>query len=794
MKIHIEEIVDVIGENLSRYTILEKLGQGGMGCVYKARDKQLGRYVALKVLSGELVDNSEWKRRLLREAQAASALNHPNIVTIYEISSANDTQFIAMEFVPGVTLDQQIASPSLDCSEALNYAIQMADALSAAHAAGIIHRDLKPSNIMLTAAGQVKLLDFGLAKVGVGQTGEDFADTRTLEMEQAVLTHSGILLGTVGYMSPEQAEGKALDGRSDMFSFGTVLYEMVSGRRAFEGSSVISTLSSILRDEPVPLHRIAGVPHNLEKIIMRCLRKEPGRRFLNMGEVKRALEEVRSGRFLISNYATHGDLKQGSSAPSIAVLPFRNFSSDKENEYFGDGLAEEIINVLSRIEGLRVVARTSAFAFRGKEEDIRVIGEELNVETILEGSVRRSGNRVRVTAQLINIGDGFHIWSDQYEREMSDVFAIQDDISQAIAEQMRVHLVNPRSHKPAKRNVDNVEVYDLYLRGQYYAHRYTPEALKLAKELFERALALDPGYVRAYVGLSYFYGVSGWFGVSPPREVLPIAKRLAQRALDLDATLAQAHMLMAMGLALYDLNWDEAESEFRRAMEIDPVCTDVADNYCVHFLIPTGRLEEALATVEQALERDPLSAQLHMHRAGTLLMQRRNDEAIEGYRKALDIEPTHFMAHGGIGLAYLKKGMIGEYVAACEKMREFGAGISGTTGALGHAYAIAGRRREAQNLLEELLQSAAQRYVSPASIAFIYMGMGETDAAFEWLEKAVDERDGPIFGLKVNPLYDVLRSDPRYQVLLRKLRLADLKQSESVSAPIATDESRTRIQ
>ena len=266
-----------------------------MGCVYKARDKQLGRYVALKVLSRELVDNSEWKRRLLREAQAASALNHPNIVTIYEISSANDTQFIAMEFVPGVTLDQQIASPPLDCSEALNYAIQIADALSAAHAAGIIHRDLKPSNIMITAAGQVKLLDFGLAKVGVGPTGKDFADTRTLEMEQAVLTHSGILLGTVDYMSPEQAEGKALDGRSDMFSFGTVLYEMVSGRRAFEGSSVISTLSSILRDEPVPLHRIAGLPHDLEKIIMRCLRKEPGRHLLNMGEVKRALEEVRSG-------------------------------------------------------------------------------------------------------------------------------------------------------------------------------------------------------------------------------------------------------------------------------------------------------------------------------------------------------------------------------------------------------------------------------------------------------------------------------------------------------------------
>jgi serine/threonine-protein kinase len=636
---------------------------------------------------------------------------------------------------------------------------------------------------MITTAGQVKLLDFGLAKVGIDQAGEGDADTRTLKLDHAALTQAGVLLGTVGYMSPEQAEGKALDGRSDMFSFGTVLYEMVSGRRAFEGSSVISTLSSILRDEPAPLHRIAGVSHDLEKIIMRCLRKEPGRRFSNMGEVKRALEEVRSGRVLTSAYASHSRPYRRDNTPSIAVLPFRNFSPDQENEYFGDGLAEEIINVLSKIEGLRVVARTSAFAFRGKEQDIRVIGEKLNVETILEGSVRRSGNRVRVTAQLVNIGDGFHVWSDHYDREMSDVFAIQDDISQAIAEQMRVHLVNPRS-RPVKRNVENIEAYDLYLRGQYYAHRYTPEALMLSKELFERALARDPNYARAYVGLSYFYGACGWFGVRAPREVLPIAKRFAQRALDLDVTLAEAHMLMAMCLALYDLNWNQAEPEFRKAMEIGPVSTDLAGNYSVHFLIPTGRLEEALATLEQALERDPLSAQLHMNRAATLLMQRRYDGAIACYRKALEIEPHHFMAYGGIGIAYFKKGMIGEYVAACEKMREFGAGIAGTIGALGRAYAIAGRRVEAQKLLDELLQSAAQRYVSPASIASIYLGLGEADAGFEWLEKAVDARDGLIFGLRVNPLYDDLRSDPRYDVLLRKLGLTDTKEAESASAPV----------
>jgi serine/threonine-protein kinase len=774
MKLHTEDNVEVIGQNLSRYTILEKLGEGGMGCVYKARDTQLGRYVALKVLSGELV-NSEWKLRLLREAQAASALNHPNIVTIYEVSSANDVHFIAMEFVRGITLDQQIASPPLNVAEALNYAIQMADALSAAHTAGIIHRDLKPSNIMITAAGQVKLLDFGLAKVGVDQAVEDVADTRTLELDRAVLTQAGVLLGTAGYMSPEQAEGKVLDRRSDMFSFGAVLYEMVSGRRAFQGSSIISTLSSILRDEPAPLYRIAGVPRDLEKIIMRCLRKEPGRRFSNMGEVKRALEEVRSGHVLASAYAPHSGLYRDDNTPSIAVLPFRNFSPDKENEYFGDGLAEEIINVLSKIEGLRVVARTSAFVFRGKEQDIRVIGEKLNVETILEGSVRRSGNRVRVTAQLVNIGDGFHVWSDHYDREMSDVFAIQDDISQAIAQQMRVHLVTPRNRPLVKRNVENIEAYDLYLRGQYYAHRYTPEALMLSKELFERALALDPNYVRAYVGLSYFYGACGWFGVRAPREVLPIAKRLAQRALDLDVSAAEAHMLMAMCLALYDLNWDQAEPEFRKAMEIGPVSTDLAGNYSVHFLIPTGRLEEALATLEQALERDPLSAQLHMNRAATLLMQRSYDGAIECYRKALEMEPNHFMAHGGIGIAYFKKGMIGEYVAACEKMREFGAGIAGTIGSLGRAYAIAGRRLQAQKLLDELLQSAAQRYVSPASIASIYLGLGDADTGFEWLEKAVEARDGPIFGLRVNPLYDDLRSDPRYDVLLRKLGLTDPK-------------------
>ena len=471
------------GDRIDRYEILGLLGSGGMGEVYKAYDNRLQRVIALKILAAEKVADDDRKRRFLVEAQAASRLNHPNIVAIYDILEENGACFIAMEYVAGCALDQAGAGSGLPLKHAMKYAAEIADAMIAAHSAGIIHRDLKPANIMITEHGRVKLLDFGLAKlVKPADLGSD-AET------QALRTVPGVIMGTAAYMSPEQAEGRELDARSDIFSFGLVVYEMLCGQRAFQCDSWISTLAAILHEEPRPLREIkTEIPVSVEQLVVRCLRKDPAQRFQAMSEVKHALKEIASSA-LVSPVVTKNE------AASIAVLPFTNLSADKENEYFSDGLAEEIINVLAKVPELRVIARTSAFTFRGREQDLPTIAARLRVGTVLEGSVRRAGNRIRVTAQLINVADESHLWSERYDREMTDIFAIQDDISQAIANSLKIKLTAPWHH------AGNVEAWQNHLKGLYWYQRYNEESLAKAKESFQQTLAHDPSYAPAYAGI-----------------------------------------------------------------------------------------------------------------------------------------------------------------------------------------------------------------------------------------------------------------------------------------------------
>jgi serine/threonine protein kinase/tetratricopeptide (TPR) repeat protein len=738
------------GVRIGPYEIIAVLGAGGMGEVYKARDTRLNRIIALKTLPAEKVADDDRKRRFLLEAQAASRLNHPNIVTIHDISEENGVCFIAMEYVAGATLEHVNTSVNngsgLPLKDAMTYAAEIADALAAAHSARIIHRDLKPANIIITENGRVKLLDFGLAKLIEPPAPE--ARTATLR------TAPGAIMGTAAYMSPEQAEGRKLDARSDIFSFGLVLFEMLCGQRAFQGDSWVSTLAAILHDEPRSLRDIkASIPALVEQHLARCLRKDPSQRFQTMLEVKQALAEV----------AVPGLTKE--ETPSIAVLPFVNLSADKENEYFSDGLAEEIINALTKVPELRVIARTSAFAFRGKEQDLRTIGQRLSVGTVLEGSVRRAGNRVRVTAQLIKVADESHLWSERYDRDLTDIFAIQDEISLAIATALRVKLATPR------RRAANIDAFQSYLKGLYWYQRYTPESLAKAKESFEQALGHDPGYAPAYGGLAVFYYGIGALGIKRMLEMAPLAKSAAEKALAIDQTLSEAHSVLGLVTGAVEYDWESAERHFQAAMTVNPVEPLVRVRYALYFLTPLGRFKEAVAQYQRALETDPLSMMVHFGLAFALYCERRYDDAIEHAARAVDLFPDYWLVHFAMGLALSQKGSLPQSIASLEATVQRSPSFTLATGFLAASYARAGNTRHAERLMEEVKERSSRHYVSPACFAVYHAALGQPDRMFEFLQAALAEGDPYLTRMDAEPYFEPFRSDPRYRHLLHRMNL-----------------------
>jgi len=734
------------GACIGPYEILAWLGSGGMGEVYKARDTRLNRVIALKTLPAEKVADADRKRRFLLEAQAASSLNHPNIVTIYEISEESGACFIAMEYVGGSTLEQLNSSGGLALKEAMSYAAQIADALAAAHSAGIIHRDLKPANIIITEDGRVKLLDFGLAKLI--ETATPTGATATLR------SAPGTIVGTAAYMSPEQAQGRTVDARSDIFSFGLVWYEMLSGQRAFAGDSWIATLAAILHDEPRSLRAInMAIPAWVEQHVARCLRKDPSERFQTMLQVKQALAEP----------ALIALIKD--QVPSIAVLPFINLSADKENEYFSDGLAEEIINALAKLPELRVIARTSAFAFRGKEQDLRTIGQRLRVGTILAGSVRRAGNRVRVTAQLIQVADESHLWSESYDREMTDIFAIQDDISQAIATALKVQLA------PAPRRTTNIEAFQNYLKGLYWFQRYTPESLAKAQESFERALGHDPGYAPAYAGLAAFYCGLGAIGIKRMTDMAPLAKSAAEKALAIDQTLSEAHSVLGWVAGAVEYDWKSAERHFQAAMAVEPVPPLVRVRYALYFLTPLRRFEQALAQYQRAIETDPLSQMVHFGLSFARYCERRYDEAIEYAGKAVDLFPDHWLSHFAMGLASAQKGSLQQSIASFETTLRLFSSFTPAAGFLAASYARSGSSEQAAKLIDEVKEKGTRQHVSPACFGIYYAAVDQADRMFEFLEAAFSERDPYLTRMDAEPYFEPFRSDPRYRSLLGRMNL-----------------------
>lgn len=742
----------MIGRTISHYKIAEKVGEGGMGEVYLAEDTKLNRKVALKFLPSQYASDKGLKERFKREAQAAAALNHPNIITVYEVSEYENRPFIAMEYVEGESLKDVIVRKKLSIGGVLDIALQISQGLAVAHQAGIIHRDIKPQNILMGKDGRVRICDFGLAKA----------------KRDVTLTQAGSTLGTIAYMSPEQAQGKEADHRSDIFSFGVVLYEMITGQLPFKGEHDAAVINSIVNETPEPLARYkSDVQHGLQRIVEKAMEKDRELRYQHAddlgADMRKLKTELETGVTKTRESATKP-------TPSIAVLPFTNLSADKEQEYFCDGMAEEIINALTHVESLRVVARTSAFSFRGKEVDIREIGRKLNVGTLLEGSVQKAGNRLRISAQLINVADGYHLWSEKYDRNMEDVFAIQDEISLAIVDKLKVKLLGAEKAKLIKRYTGDPEAYNFYLKGRYFYNKRTEEDMKRSIEYFERALEKDPKFALPYAGLAETYATFGFYHWWPYEEARSKAKEFALKGLEVDDSVGETHGAYANYILWYEWQWAEAEKEYKKAIQLSPSDVEARHMYA-HLLESSGRFDEAIAEMGKALELEPLSTNLNHCMAQIHFFAGNYDEAIDLLQKTIEMDPGFPLQYFWLGRVYLQKGELQKALEMFERGADFPTIGTMVLGGLGLAYAVAGRRDEAQGMLEQINNLSKERYVEPYYIAYIYMGLGNTEKVFDLFEQGFEEGDMHLFYLPIDPIFDELHEDPRFKALMKKMGL-----------------------
>jgi serine/threonine protein kinase/Flp pilus assembly protein TadD len=773
----------MIGKTISHYKILKKLGEGGMGVVYKAQDTKLKRPVALKFLHASSIKDKSKKSRLLQEAQAAAAVNHPNVCTIYEIDEADGHVFIAMEYVEGKTLKDLIplipplkkgddkSSPFdkgrvreglslnsgiydhvlLPMDTIIDYAIEIAKGLQAIQEKGMVHRDIKSENILITDKDQVKIMDFGLVK--------------PVHVKDK-LTNQDSSGGTIAYMSPEQIRGEAIDHRSDIWSFGVVLYEMLTGQLPFIGENAYAVVDSILNEKSESMIQLRmDIPNDLKNIIDKALTKDPDDRHRNVQEILIDLKQCQKS---IESKPIKEKPAPEKIKPSIAVLPFTNMSTDPEQEYFCDGITEEIINALTHIGSLYVVARTSAFFFKGKNIKLRDIGKELNVETILEGSCRKSGNRLRITAQLINVENDYHIWSEKYDREMEDVFEIQDEISLAIAEALKIRLLKKEKAAVVKRHTEDHQAYELYLKGNYFWNQRSEEGYHKAIGFFQKAIEKDPKYARAYAGIgkSYF-ALSLYF--MDPNVAIPKAQKAARKALEIDNTIGEVYGLLGI-THIYHYHWEEAEKYCQRAVTLGP-----QDTYSYHvygdILNIMQKHDEAIRVLEQALELDPLSLNMNSVFGYTLLYAHRYDDAIKQFLKVLEMDPDFQHTLMYLGITYIAKNMIEDAINTLRKFYSLSVGSPIATALLGFGYARAGRKKQALQMLEQLDKLAKEKHVLSLHRALIYMGLGDYDQTFEYLEKTYAKHE-PLFPvLNIGPLFNPIRLDPRYKTLMKKMHL-----------------------
>jgi len=851
-----EKQPSLINQEISHYRVKKLLGKGGMGEVYLAEDTELGRRVALKVLPAELTKNKAGLQRFEREAQAASSLNHPNILTVYEISAEDGLHFIATEFIDGESLRQHIERTRLELREVLDIGIQVASALAAAHKAGVVHRDIKPENIMLRADGYVKVLDFGLAKLtglriadcGLrNEEAETWMQSPQSNPQSAIrnpqLTTPGMVMGTAPYMSPEQARGRKVDARADVWSLGVVLYEMLTRCTPFAGETTSDVIAAILKTEAeTPTNFNAEIPAELERIVLKTLRKDCDQRYqhikdllIDLQDLKHELDfaaklersvppDTRSQRELRPTVATNAvptggasDIHTTSSAEyfvneikqhklgatvalvaligviifgflaytryasgsdttsidSLAILPFTNVTADPNTEYLSDGISESLINNLSQLSGLKVIARSSAFKYKGKNADPQAVARALSVDAILTGRVLQRGESLQISVELMDARDNTQVWGAQYNRKAADVLTLQAEISQEIAEKLRrrLQLTATEQQQLAKRHTDNTEAYQLYIKGRYYWNKRTSEALKQSVVYFNQAIEKDPNYALAYVGLADAYNVLPFFSAGSSQEYFPKAKAAAQRALEMDESLAEAHTALASVLVNYDWNLPESSKEFRRAIELKPNYATAHHWYAIFNLQIMGRFDEAISEMKRAQELDPLSSIINANLGKTYFNARRYDQAIEQWRKTIDMDPGFFVTHHYLGSAYAMKGSHQEALAEYQKARQLNNDDPHVLALIGRLLAVSGQKAEALKTLGQLKEISQRRYVPAYSIALVYAGLNEKEQALNWLDKGYQARAVDMTYLNYDPLLDNLRSDPRFVDLLRRVGL-----------------------
>jgi serine/threonine-protein kinase len=834
---------------LAHYTIIAKIGAGGMGEVYLAQDTKLDRKVAIKFLHDELSKDADKLNRFIQEAKAASALNHPNILTVYEIGEVDGKNYIATELIDGHTLREHLSKKeTLSLNQILKIGVQVAEALSAAHAAGIIHRDIKPENIMIRRDGYAKVLDFGLAKLSepLATVGGSMSD----EEAQTRLKHNtqpGTIMGTASYMSPEQARGKETDARTDIWSLGVVLYEMLAGQVPFTGETVNHIIVSILEKEPLLL---TDVPGELQRIIRKALTKDVDMRYQSardllidlknlrrdldiQGEIERSVvpnrelstTSISKSPTQLATAASIGATKSGSDLPtqnaqpssssleyavtqakshklvtatigvllvalisiagyfafvsrggstkqigSIAVMPFVNESGKAELEYLSDGMTDTLISSLSQIPNLSVKARSSVFRYKGKETNPQTIAKELNVQAILNGRIAQRGDQLTLTVELVDAQTENVIWSEQFNRKESEVVSLQSEIARVVSTKLRTKLSGSDEQKVAKTYTANPEAYQLYLKGLFHWNKRTAESLKTSVDYFNQAIAKDPGYAQAYAGMALAYGLYPQYSAGKPAESIPKAKAAAIKALELDDALAEAHTALGQALFTYDRNIAESDREYERAIELNPNYATAHQWYAGYNLVTTQRFDRAITEGRRAVELDPLSLIANVELSFVYLYARQSDRAIAQLHKVIELDPNWYLARMALCQTYSHRRQFSEAIAECQKAR----GLNDDPAVLSYfamAHAMSGNREEATKILAQMTELARQRYVPAYGFAVAHAALGDTDQAFQWLDRSLQDGGWEITFVKVDPALDGLRADPRFDDLVRRVGL-----------------------
>lgn len=750
------------GTSLGRYEIAAAIGAGGMGEVYRAHDPRLGRDVAIKVLPERLARDPQAMARFEREAKAVAALSHPNIVAIFDFGSEKGISYVVTEFLKGESLGTRLRRGKIPWQEAVGIAMAIADALTAPHSKGLTHRDIKPDNVFLTAEHRVKLLDFGLAR-----WRSKMIDPKNPGQETQTLT--GMVLGTPAYMSPEQARGGTVDWHSDIFSFGCVLYEMLTGQRAFRRGSQAETLAAILTENPTPLRQLEpSVPPSLERLVSACIEKEPQDRLLDARDLSAALKAA-SEDATLSGGSSISTALVDSAINSIAVLPFLNATLDPELTYLTDGISENLINSLSQLQNMRVVARSTAFRYRGEDIDPEAVGRTLNVRALLTGKVTRRGERFNVQTELIDVRRGSQIWGQQFNHEQTDVFVVQEMIAGEIAKTLRLKLSDEQRIRLTRRYTENSEAYKLYLRGRFYWNKRTPDGMKKGDEYFQLAIQSDPSYALAYAGIADSLGLLATYHALSPHDAFPKARAAALKALEIDQDLSEAHTSLAYTQAFYEWDWERAEESFQRSIDLSPSYAN-AYHWRSGLLCALGRPDEGAASSRKAMELDPLSLPINAQLSFNLYFARKYDEGLAHTLGMLEMDPNFATAHFFTGMMQAQMQRYGEAAAGFQKAYDL-TGLPINLGGLGYAYARSGQQDQARRTVAELIESGTKRYVPPATVAFIFIGLGDFDEAFKWLKAGLEDRSYWMAFVNVEPIFDPLRSDPRFIEISSHLNL-----------------------